>query len=318
MIVDAHAHIFDAIKGRIGSGQIKPLSNGGLRLGDGKVVQLLPHASGELQFTAEMLLNFMDESGVDRAILLQGPFYGDMNDYVLHAMQRWPDRFVGAAYLDLWAENPRENFHRVIDQMGFRIVKFELSESTGLAGLHPELRLDDPHLEWFWESVHRKQIVVVLDLGHVGGKAYQTQSIDRIARMYPGLRIVIAHLAQPPINQPNNNTLQQLWQEQILLARHPTVWLDLASLPNYAIAAGENDPYPGAIESIRRAVALVGPEKLLWGSDIPGVLVNSTYPQLKDYLNACDFLSWSDRDGIFGNNAARAFSLGKIHDSKLV
>ncbi len=39
---------------------------------------------------------YMDQAGVDRAVLLQGPFYGDMDDYVRQAVKRWPDRLAGA------------------------------------------------------------------------------------------------------------------------------------------------------------------------------------------------------------------------------
>ncbi len=315
MIVDAHAHIFDAIRGRIGSGSIRPLPRGQLRMGDGMVTRFLPPLMDEMRFTPEMLLEYMDQAGVASAVLLQGPFYGDMNEYVLQAMRRWPKRFIGAAYLDLWSERPREDFHRVANEMGFRIVKLELSEATGLAGLHPGLRLDDPQLNWFWEQAQERQIVVVLDLGPASGTAYQTDCVDRLAETHEGLRIVIAHLAQPQLNGRGDRKLDQLWQEQGLLARRPNVWMDLASLPNYAAMAGEEYPYPTAREYLRRALALVGVEKILWGSDIPATLLHNTYPQLLGFLTRnCDFLSRSDMAKILGENAIRAFSLKDLHD----
>src|SRR5258706_15136743 len=101
MIVDAHVHIFDAMRGRIGSGLVEPLTGGKVRMGNGQAIQFLPPIADEVRFTPEMLLEFMDLAGVDRAVLLQGPFYGDMNEYVLQAVRRWPRRLIGAAYLDL-------------------------------------------------------------------------------------------------------------------------------------------------------------------------------------------------------------------------
>ncbi len=277
-------------------------------MGNGQAIQFLPPIANDLRFTPEMLLEYMDHAGVDRAVLLQGPFYGDMNEYVLQAVRRWPQRLIGAAYLDLWSEHPREDFRRIVDQMGFRVVKLELSESTGLAGLHPGLRLDDPQLNWFWEESQQRGIVVILDLGNAGGKAYQTRSVDRLVKTYAGLKIVIAHLAQPPLKTPTDKHLDILWQEQVLLARHPTVWLDLASLPNYAVTAGEDYPYPMARQYLRRALELVGVEKFLWGSDIPGTLLNNTYPQLLSFLTRhCDFLSRSDMAKIVGENAMRVY-----------
>src|SRR5688572_15793784 len=82
MIVDAHAHIFDARRGR----------------------HSLGIAHNEYQFAPEALLAHLDAAGVDRAVLLQGPYYGNMNEYVSEAVERWPERFVGAAYLDPWGD----------------------------------------------------------------------------------------------------------------------------------------------------------------------------------------------------------------------
>jgi predicted TIM-barrel fold metal-dependent hydrolase len=319
MIVDAHAHIFCGMRGSIGSGAILGMARGKIRTGDGRISNFLPPLAEEIRFSPEVLLEYMDQAGVAQAVLLQGPFYGDMNEYVLQAVQRWPKRLTGGAYLDLWSQSPREKFDQVVDQMGFRIVKLEISEATGLSGLHPGLRLDDPELNWFWKEVERREIVVVLDLGPVGGPSYQTDAVARLIETYAGSKIVIAHLAQPPMKERPDEQLDQLWQAQVCLARRPNVWLDLASLSNYAVNAGEDYPYPSAREYLRRAVMLVGVEKILWGSDAPATLLNHTYPQLLRFLTEhCDFLGRSEMANILGENAIRAFSLEGANDPKLV
>ena len=82
---------------------------------------------------------------------------------------------------------------------------------------------------------------------------------------------------------------------------------DLASLP--AHAKDEDYPYPGACKFIHKAVELVGVDKLLWGSDIPGLLTVATYSQLLDYISKhCEFLSESDKAKILGENALRVYS----------
>ena len=307
MIIDAHVHVFDAMRGKIGSGSIQPLPGGKLRFGNGQVIPFFPPIASRIQFTPEMLLESMDQAGVDRAVLLQGPFYGDMNEYVLQAVRRWPTRLTGAAYLDLWSEHPQEDFHRVVDPMGFRIVKLELSEATGLAGLHPSLRLDDPRLDWFWNEANRRALVVTLDLGPIGGKAYQTEAVAKISSSCPSAKIVIAHLCQPPLQKLGDETSENLWQEQVRLARQPNVWLDLASLPNYAAAAREDYPYPSALRYLRQAIRLVGSDKILWGSDIPGTLLHNTYPQLMGFFAHHNFLSPTDLARILGQNAMTVY-----------
>jgi hypothetical protein len=248
----------------------------------------------------------MDWIGVDKAVLLQGPFYGEANKYIWRAVKKWPDRFIGAGYIDPCLRNARERFRKVIDELGFRIIKFELSEPTGLVGLHPDLKIDGKQMEWIWEKSEKKNIVITLDLGAIGSKSYQTKPLSNILDRHPDLKVVIAHLAQPPIGKEKDEQLDQLWQEQILLARYPNVWFDLASLPTYP--STEDYPQPTAQKYIWRAVKMVGAEKLMWGTDVPGALAHATYPQLFRFVaRHCDFLSQSDLGKVLGGNAWRVY-----------
>src|SRR5438876_9399894 len=44
-------------------------------------------------FTIERLVPMMDESGVDRAVIVPPSWPGDRNDYALEAVKRYPTRF---------------------------------------------------------------------------------------------------------------------------------------------------------------------------------------------------------------------------------
>lgn len=290
------------VKGRTGTGLTRALAFGKVQWGDRQVIRLLPPMSHITSFPAEALLENMDWAGVDKAVLLQGPFYGEMNDYIWQAIKKWPDRFIGAGYVDPRSRNAAETFRCVTDEYGFRLIKLELSEATGLVGLYPDLRLDEEALGWIWEEMQKREIVLTLDLGTVGSKSYQTAGVREIVARHPRLKIVIAHLAQPPMSKRHNDQLDQLWQEQVRLAHHPNVWLDLAALPAYA--AFEDFPFATACEYLRRAVEMVGVEKILWGTDVPGLLIHATYPQLQSFVTRhCDFLSSNDLYKIMGGNA---------------
>ena len=123
---------------------------------------------------------------------------------------------------------------------------------------------------------------------------------------HPNLRIVIAHLAQPPIDKGHDEHLDRLWQDQVLLARNPNLWFDLSSLPAYWNT--EDYPYPTARQYLRRAVEVVGAEKIMWGTDVPGLLTSATYPQLLGFVaRHCDFLSSGDLEKVLGGNAWRVY-----------
>ena len=116
------------------------------------------------------------------------------------------------------------------------------------------------------------------------------------------LKIVIAHLAQPPFNKSGDEQLDQLWQEQILLGRNSNVWFDLSALP--AFSGSEEYSYPMVRRYIHRAVGMVGAEKIMWGSDVPGLLSYATYPQLLNLvIRHCDFLLPGELEKVLGGNA---------------
>lgn len=305
LVIDAHCHIFSELRGRTRDGPIRSLAYGKMQVGEG-VAQLLPPLNPTTTFPPEALLANMDWVGVDKAVLLQGPFYGSANEYVWKAVQRWPDRFIGAGELNPRAPDARETFRRVTEEYGFRAIKLEMSVPTGYVGLYPDLRLDEEPLGWLWDEAERRRIVMTLDLGAVGSASHQTDAVRKILDGHPTLKIVICHLAQPAAQAPDDKRLDRLWQDQILLAREHNVWFDIASLPAYARA--EDYPSPTSRQYLRRAVELVGAERIMWGTDIPGLLSFATYPQLLDWVTRhCDFLSESDQAKILGENAWQVY-----------
>ena len=305
MIFDAHTHVFRALRGMIAAGPVTARAYGRVCAGD-EEVQMLPPTCEMTTFPPEVLVAEMDRAGVDKAILLQGPFYGDQNAEVLEAVARFPDRFVGAAYLDPWAENVRAMFASVVASGGFCAVKLECSVSTGLCGLHPEARLDAPEIAWLWTELECNGLVTVIDLGAVGSRSYQTAAVRTIAHAHPNLKIVIAHLGQIRPAVVANPELLAQWQDQIDLGRLDNVWFDCASLPTYC--AKEKYPYQSVGEFLRRAIDRIGPRKFLWGTDVPGLLGQLTYPQLvKLGMLHTKFLSNGDAAMVLGRNALELY-----------
>ena len=312
MIIDAHAHIMTAVKGMTASGPTRSLSWGVVRWGD-ETIQLLPPFNEETTFPAEALLAQMDWAGVERAVLLQGPFYGEANAYVASAVERFPHRFVGAFAPDPFAPNARQLYKQCVDDYGLSIVKLELTEPTGLTGLYSDLRIDAPQHRWIFEAAQRDGLVVTLDLGKIGSRAYQTEAVAAIAARHPDLTIVIAHLAQPPIGECADAASNEKWKKQILLGRKPNVFFDLSALPAYSPDYDEY-PYAAARTYIKRAAELIGAEKIMWGTDVPGLLTSGSYRQLLNYVRLhCDFLSKAEMAGVLGLNALRVYWRAKPH-----
>jgi len=269
-------------------------------------IQMLPPICETTSFTVEALVASMDWVGVDKAMLLQGPFYGDQNSLVLEAVQRYPNRLLAAALVDPWTDDARELFTSVAVSSGFRAVKLECSEPTGLCGLHPAARLDSPGIAWLWAELECCGLVLVIDLGAVGSRSYQTSAVRAIAQAHPDLKIIIPHLGQIRPAVVADPGLFRLWQEQIDLGQLANVWFDFSSLPAYC--SEEGYPYASVSEYLHRAIDRIGPQKILWGSDVPGVLGQLDYRQLvKLAVIHSRFLAPAEQAMFLSGNAIRVY-----------
>jgi predicted TIM-barrel fold metal-dependent hydrolase len=304
-VVDAHAHVFKHVDGRIGSGRVRGRSYGLVTIG-AQELAFMPPLSRSVSHSPEMLIRAMDWAGVQRAVLLQGPFYGECNDYAAEAVARRPDRFVAAAYFDPWSDDAADALEWIVARGVFSAVKIEMSEATGLSGLHRDARLADSRLTPFWRRLEEERLVLALDLGRIGERGYQTDAVREIATSFPVLRIVIAHLAQPSPRIFSDEAAAELWRDQLGLGRLPNVWFDTASLISYFPA--EAYTFPSAVRVLEEAASIVGPDKIMWGSDMPSSYQVMPYPQLVDlFKSQIEFLGDRDRALICGETALEVY-----------
>jgi predicted TIM-barrel fold metal-dependent hydrolase len=304
-MIDAHAHVFPAVNGRVAAGPTASLGHGRARVGN-ETLQVTPDYGETTCFTPAMWVAELDAADVELAVLLQGPFWGECNAYAADAVRCFPGRFVAQAYLDPWEEDWRARLETILATPEFRGIKIEFSMPTGLGGVHPGARLDDPDLEAAWALLERENRVLTLDLGSPGTASYQTDAVHKIATTHPALTIVICHLGQPGPALNADAALQLLWQEQIVLGTLPNVHFDTASLPAYF--RDQNDPYPSCRDVIHRAVETVGPEKIIWGSDGPGNFTLCRYSRFVELAKVhTDFLSPAEQQLLFSDNARRVY-----------
>ena len=305
MVIDAHAHIFPRVQGLIAAGPTRGIGYGRVTVGN-EQIQIMPPLSEKTIHTPEMLLSHMRWAGVDKVVLLQGPFYGECNQYVRDAVEAYPDCLIGLAYLDPWDPDSEEKFKFVSSEKALVGVKLECSEATGFLGIHRRARLDDADVAWLWDELERHGMVLVVDLGAVGSASYQTEAMRGIAIEHPGLTIVIAHLAQPNPAVESDEAKWKMWHQQIELGFLSNVYFDSASLPAYV--ANEGYPFPTAGRYLRIAIERIGPSKVMWGTDIPALLAHATYKQLLEASRRhLDFLSETELAMVLGENAGRLY-----------
>ena len=87
-IIDAHAHVVQYISGFTSRGELHGIGGGMARYADGSTFQMIPPEMGEFGASPEALLKVMDENGVEKAVLLQGQFFGFQNEYTAEAAKK--------------------------------------------------------------------------------------------------------------------------------------------------------------------------------------------------------------------------------------
>lgn len=305
MIIDVHTHIFEKVCGKSSQGLVCGIGYGCISIG-GKKTNFIPPLNDRTVHTPEMLIEHMDLVGIDKSVLLQGPFYGECNNYVEDAIKKYPQRFVAAACIDPWSENAKTSFPHILDLKVFKAVKIEFSEPTGYSGIYKGATLKDKSISWLWHELEKNGFVLVLDLGSPGSVSYQTKEVRDIAERHSALKIVIAHLGQPtPVLQSDVDLYAQ-WKQQIELGKLPNIWFDTASLQMYFNRDGY--PFTKGFQYFKNALDLIGSNKIMFGSDIPGTLLHTTYMQLVKTIELyLDEMDISVKEDIMYRNALKVY-----------
>ena len=141
-IIDSHIHICRCINGFGNSGEMQAIGGGYASYADGTIFQMIPECLGEYDVTPEAVLKVMDEAGVSKAVMLQGNFLGPQNLYTYEAAKKYPDRLAAAATYDPFCRNVDSIRKHLFEDLGIKIVKFEVSTGSGLMSYHPTIPLD--------------------------------------------------------------------------------------------------------------------------------------------------------------------------------
>jgi uncharacterized protein len=260
---------------------------------------------------AEKLLAEMDRLGIDRACLLAMqniPFWGSRaasNEQVRAAFQRHPDRFIPFGYVDLG-----------VDPVGM-IDQLAMQGFRGLKVTRTRFPYNDDRLMEYYARAAAYGMVILFHTGTVvrveEDRFYDVDSsrlrpifLDRIARTFPSLTLIGAHLGNP-------------WYEEaaMTLFWNPNVYFDLSgTLLKRKDAAWFTEVLwwtPERMAKLARSAdthyATSHPfDRILFGSDVPiGEMgyCKEEYEHLFDGLR----LDKDLRSRVMGGSVARMFGL---------
>jgi len=276
------------------------------------------------RYSPEEFVAAMDKGDIDISIVLGGDQLDAGNapawakdliklptnfsdEEVANFCRRYPDRLIGFASIHPGRYRPELKVERALKELGLRGLKLYPH-----SGFYP----NDARLNLVYQKCAEMNIPVMI---HTGIKAVSWQKmkynnpifIDDVATNFPELKIIMCHGGYP-------------WVEEFIAVAYsnPNIWVDLTFL-EYIERTFKR---PGLAEDIiKRLYDLIGPKKLLWGSEGPfmnlplfGKHGPENYKKSQDFLvNRFSFLSEEDKKDILGKNAEKLLNIGGKDERRL-
>ena len=243
--------------------------------------------SGQRPVSVEQLIVEQDRAGIRKAALVQASTcYGHDNSYVADAVEAYPDRFTGVFSCDILAPDACDTMTQWMAR-GLTGLRLFTTGSTmpGQAGW-----LDDPRSFPAWRKAEETGLPVCLQMTAEG-----IPQLENILRRFPGLLVVLDHLARPVQDDgPPYKAADSLWR----LAQYPGVFVK-ATERNF-VGATKGNATPDTF--FGRLVSAFGASRIAWGSNFPAS--ERSLPELlalaQDTLR---FLTETDREWIFSRTA---------------
>lgn len=277
-VIDAHQHVWDPARARY---------------------PWLGPEHGEINraMSLDMVEADLDAAGIDRTILVQSADNVDDTVVMREAAAADPRvaGIVGFVPLDDPAQTAAvlESWKGDSLMVGVRCLIHDRADADWL--LRPEVAAGLALLE---------RADVPFDVVAVLPRHLEVVSI--LSERHPLLRMVIDHLAKPPIGIPDDGQ----WNDLIAAAaQNPRVYAKVSGL-----YSSTGDPSAWTTESIRpfvdRALELFGPSRLMYGGDWPISVLAGGYSRVWAGLRPIvDSLDPADRDAVLGRTAADFYRL---------
>jgi L-fuconolactonase len=257
------------------------------------------HASERWYEPVERLIEQLDANEVAAAVLVQDAASAD-DAYLFACLERFPGRFAVVGVVDLVRADAPGAVRRLA--------------ARGASGVRlPAAIAGDPVRVWdTWRTAADEGLVITC---HGQERAFADPRFRELALTVPDTAVVAEHLAGAPTIETETATPEERLTALRGLAAIPHAYLKFHGLGEFApraLPAASDDPFRRPIPRLLdEALALMGPERMMWGSDFPPVSQREGYRNAlrlpMDHLRA---VGPGNLDAMFGAVAARVFRLG--------
>ena len=239
------------------------------------------------EYSAEYLLGEMRSHQVDHVVISHVCYYGRNNAYASYCVKTYPGKFAAIGLLvgyRLHSPADPENPSRLE-----RLVR-----EDGLVGLRLS-PIYDPDVKWLNDPLSHPLWKKAEELGatfNIFLAPHQVGQVADMAARFPGVNIVIDHLAMIDIGAPDDKGFGPL----LGLARFPNVYVR-TSLHNPSKT--KQLPFRDVWPFLRRAYDRFGPRRLVWANFYELLIMKELIP----------FFTAEDKEWILGRTAHRLYRL---------
>ena len=251
-------------------------------------------------FTFDEVAPQLAENGVDAVILVQADDDDRDTDHMLEVAAARPEVVGVVAYIPL--ERPAEAAARLE----------VLLQNPYVVGIR-NLTHDRPDPDWVLRPDVDETLGLIEQAGlpwdHVAVLPRHLEHVATISERHPDLRIVIDHLAKPPIGEASH---EPWWSRIEVAAQNPLVHAKISGLYPGA------DPASWTVEGLRpfvdRALELFGNSRLLFGGDWPIAISAGGYSHVLAGIRvALEELDITECENIWSNTAQELYKQCLLH-----
>ncbi|XP_057823895.1 uncharacterized protein LOC131036099 isoform X2 [Cryptomeria japonica] len=222
-----------------------------------EAVSQYPYFPGQepsLSGSKDLLLQCMDDAGVDGALIVQPINHMFDHSYVNSVLQRYPTKFVGCCLA-----NPTE------DGSGIGELEHLVKKMTNEVG----------------KAMFAKSGELGVPVGFMcfKGLLLHILDIEALCSQFPSTTVLIDHFGfcKPPMNGLEN----EAWSRLLGLSKFPQVYVKVSA--SFRVSR-KLYPYDDTSSLLSDLITTFGAERLMWGSDFPFVVKECGYKEARDQI----------------------------------
>ena len=235
------------------------------------------------KFALENLMENMDKSDMDRAMVWLTPFYSGAEienylEYVYEATKQYPEKLIGFGWTDptVGVNHAKDMVKRCLEEYGFYGVKLNGAQNNYI------IDSDDLAMPVIEEIAKRNKPIAF----HIGPDAYENTHplrAARVASLFPEIPIIMVHMGMDSAEMVSS------------------VIREAKNHPNLILLGSATKP-----ENVLNAVQELGADRVCYGSDHPFRMMHVCRAMTEAVI---DELPSEDQRLIMGGNLLRTLGI---------